>query len=362
VLTDVKLIAEPWDVGPGGYQLGHFPAPWSEWNDRYRDTVREVWLADSAGKHGSGVRDLAYRLSGSSDVFEPGGKGPLASVNFVTAHDGFTLRDLVTYERKHNEPNGEDSRDGSDNNRSWNCGVEGPSDDPAVRALRRRMMRNLLSTLLVSTGVPMLTAGDETGRTQQGNNNAYSVDAVESDSPAGRPAAYPVDWNHDDEARDLLAWTRALLALRRTHPVLRQAEFFDGRPAHDGGLTDLAWFAANGTEMTPDSWFDHDQRVLGLHLAADFLPEGGSPASLLVLLNTGPEAETFVLPGPPWSSTYRPLLDTTDEHPGTDPDGSGRPDSTGRDDSTSSAGSSLLGPGAAVPLSPHSLRVLAAGH
>ena len=175
VLSQVKLIAEPWDVGPGGYQLGHFPPPWAEWNDRYRDAVRDVWLADNARKHGSGVRDLAYRLTGSSDVFGGSGRGPLSSVNFVTAHDGFTLRDLVTYEHKHNESNGEDNRDGHDHNRSWNCGVEGPTDLPEVRSVRRRMMRNLLATLTLSTGVPMMTAGDEIGRTQEGNNNAYSV-------------------------------------------------------------------------------------------------------------------------------------------------------------------------------------------
>jgi glycogen operon protein len=349
VLSDVKLIAEPWDVGPGGYQLGRFPPPWAEWNDRYRDTVREAWLADNARKQGTGVRDLAYRLSGSSDVFEPSGKGPLASVNFVTAHDGFTLRDLVTYERKHNDRNGEDNRDGSDHNRSWNCGVEGPTDDPAVRSLRRRMMRNLLATLLVSTGVPMLTAGDEVGRTQDGNNNAYSVALDGSDEHlAGRPAAYPVEWEHDDEARDLLDWTRALLRLRRAHPVLRQAEFFDGRPAHEGGLTDLTWFAPNGRPMSAEAWFDHDQQVLGLHLAADFLPElphpdAELPESLLVLLNTGPAPETFTLPGSPWASSYRVLLDTTDERP-------------------TAEGTADLGSGAGVPLTPHSVLVLAARH
>ena len=315
VLSEVKLVAEPWDVGPGGYQLGRFPAPWAEWNDRYRDAVREAWLADNARKHGSGVRDLAYRLTGSSDVFEA--KGPLSSVNFVTAHDGFTLRDLVTYEQKRNEDNGEDNRDGSDHNRSWNCGVEGPTDQPAVSALRRRMMRNLLATLLLSTGVPMLTAGDETGRTQEGNNNAYSLD-------------YAVGWAFGPDARDLLDWTRALLRTRREHPVLRQDEFFDGPPV-------LAWFSPGGSEMTAEGWFDHDQRVLGMHLSAQGAGADGS--SVLVLLNTGPADEAFTLPAEPFATSYRCLLDTNDERPA----GSG-PE---------------VAAGTPVVLAPHSVQVLA---
>ena len=331
-LSQAKLIAEPWDVGPGGYQLGRFPPPWAEWNDRFRDAVREAWLADNARKHGSGMRDLAYRLSGSSDVFEA--KGPLSSVNFVTAHDGFTLRDLVSYEEKHNQGNGEHNRDGSDHNRSWNCGVEGPTDQPEVTALRRRMMRNLMATLMVSTGVPMLTAGDETGRTQEGNNNAYSVDA-DGSSQDRRPAAYAVDWAPDDEAGDLLGWSRALLTLRREHPVLRQGAFFDGRPVRDGGLRDLTWFAPGGAEMSAEGWFDHDLRVLGLHLAGEVAED----SSLLVLLNTGPDEETFTLPAQPWASSYRCLLDTTDE----------RPARTGPE----------VTAGTAVMLTPHSVQVLA---
>ncbi len=253
----MKLIAEPWDVGAGGYQLGGFPSPWAEWNDRYRDTVRESWLGghDAAWSQVGGVRDLAYRLAGSSDLFEA--RGPLASVNFVTAHDGFTLHDLVSYNHKHNEANGEDNRDGTDNNHSWNAGVEGSTDDPEVLALRRRMMRNLLTTLLVSTGVPMLTAGDETGRTQGGNNNAYCDD--ESSWLSWDPAPWQ---------QDLLEWTRALLTLRRDNPVLRHDEFFEGRPAHADGIKDLAWFGTDGQEMTPERWFSHDLRVLGLYLSA----------------------------------------------------------------------------------------------
>ena len=269
------------------------------------------------------MRDLAYRLTGSSDVFGGSGRGPLSSVNFVTAHDGFTLRDLVTYEHKHNESNGEDNRDGHDHNRSWNCGVEGPTDLPEVRSVRRRMMRNLLATLTLSTGVPMMTAGDEIGRTQEGNNNAYSVALPSpSDGPA-RPAAYPVDWELGAEARDLLAWSQALLSLRRDHPVLRQAEFFEGRPVHDDGiehaLGDVAWFAAGGSEMTAEAWFDHDLRVLGMHLDATTAGDSGEAAggaSLLVLVNTGPDEEPFTLPGAPYATSYRLLLDTTDEQPG----------------------------------------------
>ena len=316
VLSRVKLIAEPWDVGPGGYQLGHFPAPWAEWNDRFRDTVRESWLADNAtkdnsGKQGSGMRDLAYRATGSSDIFEGVGRGPWSSVNFITAHDGFTLHDLVTYEEKRNEPNGEDNRDGSGHNRGWNCGIEGPTSDAEVLRLRRRMVRNVLTTLLTSTGVPMLTAGDETARTQLGNNNAYCLDDETT----------WVDWSWVSELRDdrredswrlhLLAWTRALLALRSAHPALGAEEFFDGQQVHEGGRKDLAWFSSDGLEMTDSEWFDHDRRVIGGYLAHP----GSDGESLLVLTNTGPDEASFVLPGGDWAATYRCLLDTTDERP-----------------------------------------------
>jgi isoamylase len=343
VLSGVKLIAEPWDVGPGGYQLGHFPPPWAEWNDRYRDAVRDVWLADNARKHGSGVRDLAYRLTGSSDVFGGSGRGPLSSVNFVTAHDGFTLRDLVTYEHKHNESNGEDNRDGHNHNRSWNSGVEGPTQLPEVTSLRRRMMRNLLATLALSTGVPMITAGDEIGRTQDGNNNAYSValpsDADPWDGPV-RPAAYPVDWALDEEAHDLLTWTQSLLSLRRDYPVLRQVEFFEGRLLRDDGVEhpgDIAWFTAGGSEMTAEGWFDHDLHVLGMHLDAHAAGDPTPGRSLLVLMNTGPDEAPFTLPGSPYATTYRSLLDTSDDRPG----GPGEETPSGTD----------------VMLAPHSIQV-----
>jgi len=320
VLSRVKLVAEPWDVGPGGYQLGSFPPEWAEWNDRYRDTVRDAWLGSRGHPHGGGVRDLAYRLSGSSDVFEA--RGPLASVNLVTAHDGFTLHDLVSFEHKRNEANGEDNRDGSDNNRSWNCGHEGPTRDPQVLALRRRMLRNLLTTLLVSSGVPMITMGDETGRTQGGNNNAYCQDDETS----------WLSWEHSPWQRDLYSWTRALLALRRGHSVLRTDVFFEGRPEHADGVKDLTWLGAEGREMAPERWFDHDQRVLGMLLS----DEGAT--SLLVLLNTGATPEPAVLPDGPWSR-YEVLLDTSDERPAAGP---------------------TLAPGETVTLAAHSVRLLAA--
>jgi isoamylase len=327
VLSRAKLVAEPWDVGPGGYQLGGFPYPWAEWNDRYRDTVRSTWLGGRGRSHGGGVRELAYRLSGSSDVFEPSDRGPLASVNFVTAHDGFTLHDLVSYEHKHNAANGENNGDGSDSNRSWNMGHEGPTDDPAILALRRQMMRNLLATLLVSAGVPMLTAGDETARTQQGNNNAYCQDDEIS----------WVSWDHSPWQRDLHAWTRALIAVRREHPVLRTDVFFEGRPEHADGVKDLTWFGADGLEMDPDRWHDHDQRVLGMLLAGE-AAEVADAASLLVVLNTGPAPEPVLLPAGPWRH-YDELLDTADEQP---------------------APGTRLVAGQTVTLAPHSVRLLAA--
>ncbi len=311
VLSRMKLIAEPWDVGPGGYQLGRFPAPWAEWNDRYRDAVRDSWLSAARG-HGSGVRDLAYRLSGSADVFDPRVRSPFASVNFVTCHDGFTLHDLVSYDRKHNEANGEDNRDGTDNNRSWGCGHEGHTDDQAVLALRRRMMRNLLTTLFVSSGVPLLTAGDESGRTQEGNNNAYCADDETT----------WVGWDLSAWQQELQSWTRTLLALRRSHPALRSGEF--------------RWLGTDGREMTPEKWFDHELRVLGVRVAR---PGGGDAAdrALLILLNTGGEPASFVLP--PDSHPYDALLDTADEAP--------------------TASGARVDAGATVELAAHSMRVLA---
>jgi len=300
VISQVKLIAEPWDVGAGGYQVGNFPPLWTEWNGVYRDTVRAFWA------HGSGgVRDLAYRLSGSSDLYGDAGRLPFASINFVTSHDGFTLRDLVSYERKRNEANGEDNRDGTDDNRSYNCGVEGPTDDPAINELRLRQVRNLLVTLLLSTGVPMLLAGDERWRTQNGNNNAYVQDNATS----------WLSWAPSPEADDLLALTRRVIALRRASPVLRQRAFFEGRPLEDGSK-DLAWFHPSGRELIAADWFDSDLRTLGMYLDGRGLRSRGPRGeriideSYLLVLHSGDDPVSFTLPGPPWAESYEIVIDT----------------------------------------------------
>jgi glycogen operon protein len=305
VVSSVKLVAEPWDVGEGGYQVGEFPPLWSEWNDRYRDTVRDAWRGSA-----SGVRELAYRLSGSSDIYNVDGRSPSASVNFITAHDGFSLRDLTTYQTKRNELNGEANRDGESHNRAWNCGVEGETDDPAVEALRRRQARNLLTTLLLSSGVPMLTMGDEVRRTQGGNNNAYCQDGDISYQP----------WDLADDARALCAFTAQLVALRRKHPVLRQRTFFLGRPGEQG-VKDLAWFDACGTELSDGQWFDPAQATISMYLDGrgirmrDPSGERVEDDSLLLVLHTGAEETAVVLPGEPWAMAYDVLLDTTREHP-----------------------------------------------
>ncbi|MFU0243662.1 glycogen debranching enzyme GlgX, partial [Streptomyces scabiei] len=311
VLRRVKLIAEPWDVGSGGYQVGSFPPLWTEWNDRYRNAVRDFWrhaLPD--------VREMGYRLSGSSDLYAWGGRRPYASVNFVTAHDGFTLRDLVSYERKHNEANGEGNRDGTDDNRSWNCGTEGETDDTRVRALRRRQLRNLLTTLLLSTGVPMLVAGDEMGRTQRGSNNAYCQDNETS----------WVDWSllDDPEWRPLFALVSRLIALRHRHPVLRRRAFFSGRAHSADGLRDLAWFTAGGTEMTERDWYA-PAATLGMYLSGRDIPgrdEHGDPItddSFLAVLHAGEEPAGVVLPGAPWAERYEVVADTGREEQGEAP-------------------------------------------
>ncbi|HMD03022.1 MAG TPA: glycogen debranching protein GlgX, partial [Candidatus Baltobacteraceae bacterium] len=258
LLSRVKLIAEPWDVGHSGYQLGNFTPGWSEWNDRFRDGVRRFWLAHSAT-----IPELASRLTGSSDLFEHAGRHVRASLNFITAHDGFTLQDLVSYSHKHNEANGEENRDGSDLNLSWNWGVEGPSDDPAIVALRARQKRNFLATLLLSQGVPMILAGDERGRTQAGNNNAYCQDG---------PLTW-IDWTSQADA-DLTEFVSALLALRRSTPAFRRELFFRGQPLPDGSHKDLTWLRPDGQEMTESDWFDPERRVIGL-LFGDELPAQG---------------------------------------------------------------------------------------
>ncbi|MET0741401.1 MAG: glycogen debranching protein GlgX [Candidatus Nanopelagicales bacterium] len=302
VLSQVKLIAEPWDVGADGYAVGEFPVLWTEWNDRFRDTMRDFW-------RGSGsLRDLGYRLSGSSDLYGDDGRRPYASVNFVTAHDGFTLLDLVSYERKHNVANGDANRDGSDNNRSWNCGVEGPTTDENILALRRRQIRNLMATLVLATGVPMVVAGDEMGRTQGGNNNAYCQDNEVS----------WVNWDLAAWQRDFLSFTRALVAIRREHPVFRQRHFFDGRPMREGGPQDLSWFTPNGHEFDLAAWNDSDLRTIGVCLAGDAIDTRGrrgqliTDSTMLLLLHAGDAAQEFVLPGEPWSRDgWRLRLDTS---------------------------------------------------
>ncbi|MFJ4968333.1 glycogen debranching protein GlgX [Streptomyces sp. NPDC088755] len=305
VLRRVKLIAEPWDVGNGGYQVGAFPPLWTEWNDRYRDAVRDFWRGALPD-----VRDLGYRLTGSSDLYAWGGRRPYASVNFVTAHDGFTLRDLVSYEHKHNEANGEGNRDGTSDNRAWNCGTEGESEDPEVNALRRRQLRNLLTTLLLSTGVPMLVAGDEMGRTQGGNNNAYC-----QDNEIGW-----LDWSllEQPEWRELTELTARVLRLRQAHPVLRRRAFFSGRAQAPDGLRDLAWFTRDGREMTEGDWYA-PTASLGLYLSGRDIPgrdARGEPVtddSFLAVLHAGAEPVAFELPGAPWATGYELVLDTSRE-------------------------------------------------
>jgi glycogen operon protein len=316
VLSRVKLVAEPWDLGPDGWRTGQFPPPLGEWNDRYRDTMRTLWLADSArrlrGEHGHGVREAATRLAGSQDLFGQGTRGPLSSVNYIASHDGFTLADLTTYDRKHNEANGEGNRDGHDDARSWNHGVEGPSDQAAIEGARHRSVRNLLGSLLFSTGVPMIAAGDEMGRTQAGNNNAYCQDNRTS----------WLDWQLAPWQRDLLTTTRHLLRLRRELPALRSRAFFAGRPVHEDGTTDLAWFDASGELMTGATWTDTDQRVLQMFVHGDTV---GSPAhvddleaagdSVLVVVCCAVTDTTVTLPPPPWGSSYLLLWDSAEAVP-----------------------------------------------
>jgi glycogen debranching enzyme GlgX len=305
VLRTVKLIAEPWDVSADGYLVGSFPPPWCEWNDRYRNTVRDFWRGRSGG-----VRDFAYRLSGSSDLYADDGRSPYASINFLTAHDGFTLRDLVSYDHKHNEANGHDNTDGNNDNRSWNCGVEGETDDPHVLALRRRQAANLLLTLCLSTGVPMVTAGDERGRTQRGNNNAYVQDNEIS----------WVDWRPDDAWLDLYDAVRTALRLRRDHPALRQRHFFEGRPAVEGGPKDLAWIHPEGREMTVEDWHDAGLQTLGMFVSGDPLrypgPRGERlhDSSFVVWFHSGAEPAKVLLAENKWFPTAEVVLSTDPAH------------------------------------------------
>jgi len=300
ILRRVKLIAEPWDVGPGGYQVGEFPPLWTEWNDKYRDNVRDFWRGST------GIGELGWRLSGSADLYASEGRRPFASINFVTAHDGFTMRDLVTYERKHNEANLEGNRDGTDNNRSANYGVEGETDDARINATRQQQLRNFLATMLLSTGVPMIAGGDEFGRTQQGNNNAYCQDNAIS----------WYDWGWEPWQSDLKVFASQVLYLRRMHSAFRQRYFFDGKPLHAGGPKDLAWLAPDGREIAEGAWHDPDARTLGMFLAGEShgLDDEGRPIrdqSFLVLLHAGTRAIPFTLPGSPYGRAYRLIIDTS---------------------------------------------------
>jgi glycogen operon protein len=306
VLSRTKLIAEPWDVGEGGYQVGNFPIRWTEWNGRYRDAVRRFWKGDE-----SLAAELGYRLTGSSDLYESSGRRPHASVNFVTAHDGFTLHDLVAYDRKHNEANGEGNRDGSDHNDSWNHGVEGETGDPAITELRERQVRNLLTMLLVSQGAPMILGGDEIGRTQRGNNNAYCQDNELS----------WFDWDLTEERRALLDFVSRLIALRRAQPVLRRRKFFSGGYVHGSGLRDIVWFRPDGREMVAADWHDPRSRAIGMLLGGDAIPSQDRSGerivgdTLLILINANPSAIEFVLPDIEWGERWELLVDTRSAAP-----------------------------------------------
>ena len=301
VLSQVKLIAEPWDLGDGGYQVGNFPPGWAEWNDRYRDTVRAYWKGD-----GGILGELGTRLTGSSDLYESSGRKPYASVNFITAHDGFTLHDLASYNEKHNEANGEDNRDGSDNNISWNCGAEGATDDPEINALRLRQKKNFLATLFFSQGVPMMLAGDEIGHTQNGNNNAYCQDNE-------------ITWIHWDlkpEDEELLAFTRLVIRLRKEHPILHRRKFLQGRPIRGSNIKDIVWLSPEGREMTDEEWDQSFARCLGMFLAGAGLnevDERGHPMvdnSLLLLFNAHHERIDFKMPDFLGSHPFTVAVDT----------------------------------------------------
>ncbi|MFD4957310.1 glycogen debranching protein GlgX [Microbacterium sp. NPDC058389] len=328
VVSQVKLIAEPWDVGPGGYQVGNFPPQWTEWNGKYRDTVRDFWRGAPQA-----LGEFASRLTGSSDLYEHSGRRPVASVNFVTAHDGFTLRDLVSYDEKHNDANGEDGRDGADDNRSDNFGVEGPTDDPAVLTMRARQQRNFLATLMLSQGVPMLLHGDELGRTQQGNNNAYAQDNEIT----------WIDWDAAD--RPLLEFTAAVSRLRRDHPTFRRRRFFEGRPVHrnvGSPVQDIAWLRPDGSLMQPEDWDSGFGRAVGVFLNGQGIREKDrrgdaiTDRHFIVLFNAGDDIIDFRIPVVEYSPDWEVVIDTAGER----------------------ADSALVSPGDTVRLAAKSLIVL----
>jgi glycogen operon protein len=321
VVSQVKLIAEPWDVGEGGYQVGNFPPLWSEWNGRYRDTIRDFWRGRSAT-----LKEFAHRLTGSSDLYQQDSRRPVASVNFVTCHDGFTLADLVSYDRKHNEANGEGNRDGSEDNRSWNCGAEGPTEDPDILALRERQTRNFLATLLLSQGVPMLLAGDEMGRTQRGNNNAYCQDNEISWvdwAAVGEPRAAGVSARRRGPVGQgtnqvLLEFVRWLVQFRADNPVFRRRRFFHGQDIRGvpGQLRDIAWFTPAGQQMTDADWQAGSAKSLTVFLNGDAISEPdwrGEPIrsdSFLLLINASELDLEFSLPPPRYGARWSKVLDT----------------------------------------------------
>lgn len=311
VVSQVKLIAEPWDVGPGGYQVGNFPPQWTEWNGQYRDTVRDFWRGEPAT-----LGEFASRLTGSADLYEHSGRRPVASINFVTAHDGFTMRDLVSYNDKHNEANGEDNRDGADDNRSWNCGAEGPTEDVEVLSLRARQQRNFIATLLLSQGVPMLLHGDELGRTQHGNNNGYAQDNEIT----------WVDWSAVDQP--LLEFTAALARLRREHPTFRRRRFFDGRPVRreEGApVPDIVWARPDGSQMQPEDWDSGFGRAVAVFLNGGGIRERdrrGEPITdrhFIILFNAGDDDVDFLIPEVEFSPEWDVIVDTAGQHADTDP-------------------------------------------
>ena len=301
ILSQLKLIAEPWDVGDGGYQVGNFPAPFSEWNGKYRDTVRSFWKGDEGR-----IGEMGYRLTGSPDLYRHNGRRPYSSINFVTAHDGFTLNDLVRYNEKHNEANGDGNKDGDSNNLSWNCGVEGPTDEPQINALRERQRRNFLTTLFLSQGVPMLTGGDERGRTQNGNNNAYCQDNEIS----------WFDWTRDEKQNQFLEFTRRLIQFRKDHPVFRRPKFLKGRRIPGSEIRDVMWFNPGGNLMSEEEWASPFVRCLGMLLSgdtSDVVTFEGEPVrddTFLLLINAHYEPIAFVLPGQE-NLEWQLILDTT---------------------------------------------------